>query len=74
MAAHLLRRRRVVVTGLGCVTPLGRDVASSWEGLVAGRSGIRPITAFDPSRVAARIAGEVPGFPIVSPYGSRCAL
>ncbi len=53
---------RVVVTGLGMLTALGRDVASTWEGLVAGRSGIRPISAFDPSRVAARIAGEVPGF------------
>ena len=54
--------RRVVVTGMGLVTALGTDVASSWDGLVAGRSGIRPITAFDPSRVASRIAGEVVGF------------
>jgi 3-oxoacyl-[acyl-carrier-protein] synthase II len=54
--------RRVVVTGMGAVTPLGTDVASTWEGLVDGRSGIRPITAFDPSRVTSRIAGEVPGF------------
>ncbi|MFH1475309.1 MAG: beta-ketoacyl-ACP synthase II, partial [Chloroflexota bacterium] len=54
--------RRVVATGLGLVTALGGDVASTWEGLVAGRSGIRPITAFDPSRVASRIAGEVRDF------------
>ena len=54
--------RRVVVTGMGLVTALGTDVASSWDGLVAGRSGIRTITAFDPSRVASRIAGEVVGF------------
>jgi len=54
--------RRVVVTGLGMVTALGGDVASTWAGLVAGRSGIGPITAFDPSRVASRIAGEVPDF------------
>jgi 3-oxoacyl-[acyl-carrier-protein] synthase II len=54
--------RRVVVTGLGMVTALGGDVASTWDGLVAGRSGIRPITAFDASRVASRIAGEVPDF------------
>jgi 3-oxoacyl-[acyl-carrier-protein] synthase II len=47
---------------MGLVTALGPDVASTWDGLVAGRSGIRPITAFDPSRVASRIAGEVPGF------------
>ena len=54
--------RRVVATGLGMVTALGGDVASTWDGLVAGRSGIRPITAFDPSRVSSRIAGEVPDF------------
>ena len=54
--------RRVVVTGLGMVTALGGDVASTWDGLVAGRSGVGPITAFDPSRVASRIAGEVPDF------------
>jgi len=54
--------RRVVVTGMGLVTALGSDVASTWDGLVAGRSGIRTITAFDPARVASRIAGEVPDF------------
>ena len=54
--------RRVVATGLGMVTALGGDVASTWDGLLAGRSGIRAITAFDASRVASRIAGEVPGF------------
>ncbi len=51
--------RRVVVTGMGMVSALGNDVASSWEGLVAGRSGIRTIEAFDPSRLTSRIAGEV---------------
>ncbi len=54
--------RRVVVTGMGMVTALGTDVASTWEGLVAGRSGIRTIEAFDPSRLESRIAAEVPGF------------
>jgi 3-oxoacyl-[acyl-carrier-protein] synthase II len=54
--------RRVVVTGMGMLTALGNDVASSWEGMVAGRSGIATITAFDPSRVQARIAGEVKDF------------
>ncbi len=54
--------RRVVVTGMGLLTALGRDVASTWEGLVAGRSGIRAIRAFDPARVASRIGGEVPDF------------
>ena len=53
---------RVVVTGTGMLTALGPDVASTWEGLVAGRSGIAAITAFDPARLASRIAGEVPGF------------
>jgi 3-oxoacyl-[acyl-carrier-protein] synthase II len=55
-------RRRVVVTGMGAVTALGNDVASSWEGLVAGRSGVRTIEAFDPSRLTARIAAEVRDF------------
>jgi len=54
--------RRVVVTGMGMLTALGNDVASTWAGLVAGRSGIRTITAFDPSRVASKIAGEVQDF------------
>jgi 3-oxoacyl-[acyl-carrier-protein] synthase II len=53
---------RVVVTGTGMLTALGADVASTWAGLLAGRSGITTITAFDPARVASRIAGEVPGF------------
>ena len=54
--------RRVVVTGMGMLTALGNDVPSSWAGLVAGRSGIATITAFDPSRVHAKIAGEVKDF------------
>jgi 3-oxoacyl-[acyl-carrier-protein] synthase II len=55
-------RRRVVVTGIGMVTPLGNDVASTWEGLLAGRSGIGRITSFDPSPLETQIAGEVKGF------------
>ncbi len=55
-------RRRVVVTGMGAVTALGNDVASTWEGLVAGRSGVRTIEAFDPSRLTSRIAAEVRDF------------
>ncbi len=54
--------RRVVVTGMGMLTALGNDVASTWEGLLAGRSGIRPIESFDPSRLTSRIAGEVRDF------------
>jgi 3-oxoacyl-[acyl-carrier-protein] synthase II len=55
-------RRRVVVTGMGAVTALGNDVGSTWEGLVAGRSGIRTIEAFDPSRLTSRVAAEVRDF------------
>ena len=54
--------RRVVVTGMGMLTALGNDVASTWEGMVAGRSGVGVITAFDPSRLDARSAGEVKDF------------
>ncbi len=54
--------RRVVVTGMGAVTALGNDVTSTWAGLVAGRSGIRRIEAYDPSRLTSQIAGEVRDF------------
>jgi 3-oxoacyl-[acyl-carrier-protein] synthase II len=54
--------RRVVVTGMGAITPLGNDVAAFWEGLIAGRSGIDRIGSFDPSRVDSKVAGEVRGF------------
>lgn len=53
---------RVVVTGMGALSALGNDVASTWEGLLAGRSGIRTIQAFDPGRLTSRIAGEVRDF------------
>ena len=54
--------RRVVVTGLGAVTPIGNDVAQYWEGLISGRNGVAAITLFDPSRHACRFAAEVKGF------------
>lgn len=57
-----MSKRRVVVTGLGIVSPLGNDLASSWDGIVNGRSGIAQISHFDPSAMATRIAGEVKGF------------
>ena len=54
--------RRVVVTGIGAVTPLGIGKETYWEGLANGRSGVRRITRFDPSELTAQIAGEVPDF------------
>src|SRR3990170_6039626 len=55
-------RRRVVITGLGLVTPVGLDVESSWRALQAGKSGIAPITRFDPEGLETKIAGEIPAF------------
>jgi 3-oxoacyl-[acyl-carrier-protein] synthase II len=54
--------RRVVVTGMGAVSALGPDVASLWDGLVAGKSGVHTIESFDPARVDSKIAAEVPDF------------
>jgi 3-oxoacyl-[acyl-carrier-protein] synthase II len=55
-------RRRVVITGVGVVSPLGLDTPSTWSALVAGKSGIGPITKFDVSAYSCRIGGEVRGF------------
>ncbi len=57
-----MTRRRVVVTGLGCVSPVGKTVSEAWANLLAGRSGIDKITRFDASAMACQIAGEVKGF------------
>jgi 3-oxoacyl-[acyl-carrier-protein] synthase II len=59
---EVILKRRVVVTGVGLITPLGIGVEPTWEGLVAGKSGIGPITKFDASKHPTRIAGEVKGF------------
>jgi len=59
-----MSRRRVVVTGLGLISPVGNDVATGWENLVAGRGGIGRITRFDASAFSSQIAGEVRGFDI----------
>jgi len=61
VASRLARRRRVVVTGLGCVTPLGGDVDSTWEAAAEGRSGIGPLTGFDTRDFQVRFGGEVRG-------------
>jgi len=55
-------RRRVVITGIGLVTPLGLDTSSTWKALLAGQSGVGPITKFDAADYACRIAAEVHGF------------
>jgi len=57
-----IRKRRVVVTGLGLITPLGTGVEKTWNALCAGKSGVRRITKFDPSAHACQIAGEVTDF------------
>jgi 3-oxoacyl-[acyl-carrier-protein] synthase II len=57
-----MSRRRVVVTGLGLVSPVGNTVAEGWSNLLAGKPGIATITKFDPSNFACRFAGEVKGF------------
>lgn len=56
------QKKRVVVTGLGAITPLGNTLTEYWQGLLSGKNGIGPITLFDASRHACRIAGEVKGF------------
>ena len=55
-------RRRVVVTGLGAITPVGNDVATTWKSLLEGKSGTAPITKFDASTFPTRFAAEVKGF------------
>ena len=57
-----MSKRRIVVTGLGLLSPLGTTVASSWEGILAGRSGVGPITRFDAANFPAKIIGAVQGF------------
>jgi 3-oxoacyl-[acyl-carrier-protein] synthase II len=65
-----MRNSRVVITGLGAVTPLGSSIQQYWEGLLEGRSGIRRITQFDASMYPCQIAGEIPDFE-VSDYMER---
>ncbi len=61
-----MSRRRVVVTGLGIISPVGNTVPEAWDNILAGRSGIAPITRFDASAFAARIAGEVKNFDVAA--------
>ena len=62
MFKALTRPRRVVITGMGCVTPLGIGRDAFWDGLIAGKSGVRRIESFDPSSSPVQIAAEVPSF------------
>ena len=57
-----MSRRRVAITGLGIVSPVGNSVAEAWANILAGKSGITKISRFDPSRLSCQIAGEVKGF------------
>jgi 3-oxoacyl-[acyl-carrier-protein] synthase II len=63
--------RRVVVTGLGAITPVGNDVTSTWEALKAGRSGIARITQFDPSDLETQFGGEVKDFDAAERFGRK---
>ncbi len=59
-----MRERRVVITGLGAITPIGNDVPSFWEGLIKGRNGVSHITKFDAEQFDTKIAAEVKGFDV----------
>ncbi|RYF76130.1 MAG: beta-ketoacyl-[acyl-carrier-protein] synthase II [Comamonadaceae bacterium] len=61
-----MTKRRVVVTGLGCIAPVGNSVEEAWANLLAGKSGIDTITSFDPSAFSCKFAGQVRGFDITS--------
>jgi len=67
-------RRRVAITGLGVVTPLGNTIATTWEALLAGRTGVAPITSFDASGFPVRIAAEVKKFDPRTAIGDRKLL
>lgn len=66
-----MSRRRVVVTGLGCISPVGNTVAESWANILAGKSGIDHITKFDASNFSCQFAGEVKGFEVESYMSSK---
>jgi 3-oxoacyl-[acyl-carrier-protein] synthase II len=64
---------RVVITGMGAITPVGNDVGAMWQSLIAGRSGVGPITLFDPSMLESQFAAEVKGFDPVAILGRKDA-
>ena len=63
--------RRVVITGLGAVTPVGNSAEATWQSLVSGQSGVSGITRFDASDLRTRIAAEVKDFDPVALFGAR---
>jgi len=66
-------RKRVVVTGLGCISPVGNNAKDTWQAMLAGKSGAGPITTFDASAHKTRFAAEVKGFDAVALFGTRDA-
>jgi 3-oxoacyl-[acyl-carrier-protein] synthase II len=64
-------RRRVVITGLGCISPVGNNVKDTWQALLSGKSGAGPITAFDASAHKTKFAAQVKGFDAAARFGSR---
>jgi len=69
-----VQRRRVVVTGLGIISPVGNTIQEAWDNILAGKSGITRVTRFDPARLSSQIAGEVKGFELsqyLSPKEAR---
>ena len=68
-----MNRIRVVITGLGTLSPLGNTVRETWSAILEGRSGIGPITLFDASQLFTRFAGEVKGFDPVAELGHKLA-
>jgi 3-oxoacyl-[acyl-carrier-protein] synthase II len=66
-------RKRVVITGMGCISPLGNDVQTTWQNIVHGQSGIGPVTHYDASDHKVKIAAEVKGFDAKELFGHRAA-
>ncbi|MFW2457038.1 beta-ketoacyl synthase N-terminal-like domain-containing protein, partial [Methyloversatilis discipulorum] len=66
-----MARKRIVVTGLGIISPVGNTVGQAWENILAAKSGIRRITRFDPSDLPVQIAGEVRDFDVANYLSPR---
>ena len=62
---------RVVITGMGAITPVGLTLAETWEGFISGRNGVATITLFDPRRLGVRIAAEAPNFDVTQHFGRK---